>query len=101
MMEQFSAIHKAARTGQDETWAGQMKLNNARKHQVKFLFRLETEFQRDNERAVDPCENKAFGESMGDFITIDNVLFPDGLQSVDTRCISFSDLHHLGRCRSV
>ena len=32
---------------------------------------------------------------MGDFTTLHNVLLPDGLQSIDTRGVTLSDLHDL------
>lgn len=52
---------------------------NLRKNQIKFLFRLETEFQGDDERIVNLSKHQALSESMCDLIAVDNVCFPNRL----------------------
>ena len=56
---------------------------------------ISAEFERDYERAVNLYQNKTFREGMRNFVTIDDVDFPDGLESVNTSCISFPNLHNL------
>lgn len=67
----------------------------ARQYQIKLLFRLEAELERDNKRIVDLRENETFSEGVGNFITNNYVLLSYGLQGIDSGGVSFSDLHHL------
>lgn len=60
------------------------QLKNIRQDQIEFLLRLKAKLKGDNKGAVHLREDKAFGESVGNFITIDNMLFADGLEGVNT-----------------
>ena len=60
------------------------QLKNIRQDQIEFLLRLKAKLKGDNKGAVHLHEDKAFGESVGNFITIDNMLFADGLEGVNT-----------------
>jgi hypothetical protein len=93
MVEQFSSVDKAGQYGLVKAFTEKRKY--LRKNQVQLLLRLETEFQRDYERAVNLCQNKTFREGMRNFVTVDDVDFPDGFKSVNTSCISFPNLHNL------
>lgn len=68
-------------------------------YEVQLLFRLEGEFQRHNERAVDLGEHGPLGECMRDFGTRDNVRLSNRLESVDSESVPFSHLHNL-YCRT-
>ncbi len=63
------------------------------KDEVELVWALEGEFERYDERIVDLGEDGSLGEGVRDFGTRDNVRFADGLESVDTRCVSLSHLH--------
>jgi len=60
------------------------QLENIRQDQVEFLLRLKAKLKGDNKGAIHLCEDKAFGKSVSNFITIDNMLFADGLEGVNT-----------------
>ena len=76
MMEQLSTIDE----GEDE---------------VQLLGRLEREFQGDNEWTIDFGEYSPFGQGMGDFRPRDDVCFSNSFESVDSECVTFTDLHYL------
>ena len=54
------------------------------KYKVELLRRLEGEFERDDERVVDLCENGAFCEGVGNFGTRYNVRLTNRLERVDS-----------------
>jgi hypothetical protein len=66
-----------------------------RQHQIQLLFRLETEFQGNDERVVHLSQDESFCQGVRDFIAADNVALSDGLESIDARRITLSDLHDL------
>lgn len=82
VMEQLSSVDE----GEDE---------------IKLLLGLERELEGYDERVVDLSEDGSFREGVDDFGTGDDVGLSDGLESVDSRGITLSNLHDLvrGECR--
>ena len=80
MMEQLSTVYE-------------------REDEVEFLLGLERELERDDEGVVNLSEDGSFGEGVDDFGSGDDVCFSDGLESVDSGGISFTDLHDLDKRR--
>jgi hypothetical protein len=95
VVEQLSSIDKAV--------IGCNRLNrnkpsgttNSRQDQIQFLLRLETEFQRHDERVVHACKHQTLGKGVRDFVPVHNVCFSNGFESVNTGGVAFPNLEDL------
>lgn len=67
---------------------------DVRKYEIKLLFRLKAEFQRDDERVIDTGEDETFGKSMSYLVSGHDMGLSDCLEGVDPAGVSFPHLHH-------